>query len=47
MEVMYGIDEVVIDDNFFQLSDVYARVKRFMNLKSSRFIKDKRSTYAD
>jgi len=47
MEIMYGIDEVVIDDNFFQISDYFARVKKFLNLKSTRFIKDVRANYRD
>jgi len=45
MEVMYGIDEVEIEDNLIQLE--FTRERTFINLKTSRYIKDHRNFYTD
>jgi len=47
MELLWGIDEISIDDNIFQISSFFARVKKFLNIKGIRLLKDKRSSYTD
>jgi len=44
---MYGVDEISIDDNIFQISSYFTRSKKFLNVKSLRLVKDKRKSYAD
>ena len=47
VEIMYGFDEIEIDDYYFQIDDVTDRGREFVNQKSIRKINDKVSSYVD
>jgi hypothetical protein len=47
VEIMYGFDEIEIDDYYFQIDDVTDRGREFVNQKSIRTISDKVSSYID
>jgi hypothetical protein len=48
MEVMYGIDEIELDDShFMQLDDLTSRERTFMNHKSVRFLEDFKNDFVD
>ena len=38
MEVMLGVDEIQIDDNYLQISEFFARDRKFLNIKTIRMI---------
>jgi len=47
IEVMFGFDQIEIDDNHFQLDGVTDRERDFVNMKSFRRIRDKKANYID
>ena len=45
MEIMLGMDTIIIDDSFISSLEVFKRNKNFINVNSNRMLKDKSGIY--